>query len=281
MCKYYAVIFDCDGVMFDSRQANINFYNNILKRLGLSDMTKEEEAYIHMHTVGESLHYILKDTPFEKMADNYSIGNDYFPFLKNMVMEPGLKELLSALKPDFRLGIATNRTTTIGEVLKINGIDTFFDIVVSSLDVKKIKPHPESLYKILDFLKIDPEQAKNAVFYHGKGCKSCGKFGDRDGRKLLQQCRTAGRGNIVRAGQRRQFVDLAVKQLSGRAPHPVAALIGEACQLLTAPPHPFHAGCFHHDNGRHNIRRRIILAEYTFHAVGARLADGEDLLAEA
>ena len=159
MCKYYAVIFDCDGVMFDSRQANINFYNNILKRLGLSDMTKEEEAYIHMHTVGESLHHILKDTPFEKMADNYSIGNDYFPFLKDMVMEPGLKELLSALKPDFRLGIATNRTTTIGEVLKINGIDTFFDIVVSSLDVKKIKPHPESLYKILDFLKIDPEQA--------------------------------------------------------------------------------------------------------------------------
>jgi len=25
-----AVIFDCDGVMFDSRQANINFYNHIL-----------------------------------------------------------------------------------------------------------------------------------------------------------------------------------------------------------------------------------------------------------
>ncbi len=159
MRKYYAVIFDCDGVMFDSRRANINFYNSILKRLNLPCMTKEAEAYIHMHTVGESLRYILKDSPFEKMADNYSIGNDYFPFLKDMIMEPGLKDLLLALKPTFRLGIATNRTTTIGEVLKIHGIDTFFDIVISSLDVKNPKPHPESLYKILDFLKIAPEQA--------------------------------------------------------------------------------------------------------------------------
>ncbi|MBW1850868.1 MAG: HAD hydrolase-like protein, partial [Deltaproteobacteria bacterium] len=34
----------------------------------------------------------------------------------------------------------------------------FFDIVVSSLDVEMPKPHPEAVYKILDFFSIFPEQ---------------------------------------------------------------------------------------------------------------------------
>ena len=40
-----------------------------------------------------------------------------------------------------------------------NGLDGFFDIVVSSLDVQNPKPHPESLLKILDFFEIGPAQA--------------------------------------------------------------------------------------------------------------------------
>ena len=35
----------------------------------------------------------------------------------------------------------------------------FFDMVVSSLDVKHPKPHPESLLKILRFFEIEPDEA--------------------------------------------------------------------------------------------------------------------------
>jgi len=84
---------------------------------------------------------------------------DSTPFIRDMIMEPGLKALLSHLKPHFGLAVATNRSTTIGEVLKTFGLELYFDMVVSSLDVENPKPHPESLIKILRFFRIAPEQA--------------------------------------------------------------------------------------------------------------------------
>ena len=154
-----AVIFDCDGVMFDSRQANIHFYNHLLTYFGLPTMTEEKIDYVHMHTADESVRYIFEGTPFTEQAQAYRWEMDYTPFIKDMIIEPGLKEVLESLKPRFGLAVATNRSNTINKVLEWNGLDKYFDIVVSSLDVKYPKPHPESLWKILRFFSIDPHQA--------------------------------------------------------------------------------------------------------------------------
>lgn len=156
MNKISAVIFDCDGVMFDSRQANINFYNHILAQFHLPPMTEEEVSFVHMHTADESVRHIFKGTPYTEQAQEYKMQVDYTPFINDMIIEPGLKDLLRRLKPNFGLAVATNRSTTIGKVLEWNGLDRYFDIVVSSLDVKNPKPHPEPLLKILDFFSIDP-----------------------------------------------------------------------------------------------------------------------------
>ncbi len=153
-----AVIFDCDGVMFDSRQANINYYNHILAHFGLPPMTAEDIEFVHMNTVVESLNHIFGDSPYLAEAQEYRLQLDYIPFIKDMVMEPGLKEVLDFLKPDFGLAVATNRSSTIGKVLELNGLSHYFDIVVSSLDVKNPKPHPEPVFKILDFFGIEPQE---------------------------------------------------------------------------------------------------------------------------
>ena len=158
------IIFDCDGVMFDSRQANINFYNHILSHFGLPPMTAEDIEFVHMHTAVESLNRIFKNSPScLAKAQEYRLGLDYTPFIKDMVMEPGLTEVLDFLKPDYGLAVATNRSNTIGMVLDINGLSHYFDIVVSSLDVNNPKPHPESIFKILDFFRIEPQEC----FYVG------------------------------------------------------------------------------------------------------------------
>ena len=159
MANRSAVIFDCDGVMFDSRQANINFYNFVLHHFGLPPMEEEDVPYIHMHTADESIQYLFAGTPYLEAAMDHRLKIDYTPFLKDMVMEPGLKELLNILKPGFGLAVATNRSNTIEKVLRWNGLDTYFDIVVSSLDVRNPKPHPESLLKILGFFGIKPDEA--------------------------------------------------------------------------------------------------------------------------
>ncbi len=156
--KTRAVVFDCDGVMFDSRQANILYYNHMLQHFGLPPMTNAAKDFVHSHTADESVRHIFDGTPYVKEALDYRWEMDYTPFIQDMIMEPGLKELLEWLKPRFGLGVATNRSTTIGEVLKTHGLIEFFDIVVSSLDVEHPKPHPESLVKILDFFRLQPDR---------------------------------------------------------------------------------------------------------------------------
>jgi HAD superfamily hydrolase (TIGR01509 family) len=163
MKKDRVVIFDCDGVMFDSRKANINFYNHILKHFGLPPMTQDKIEFVHMNTADESIRHIFKDTPYLEQAQEFRSQVDYRPFIDDMIIEPGLKDLLKELKPGFGLAVATNRANTIGKVIEYNGLKGIFDIIVSSLDVKNPKPHPESLIKILEFFNITPLQA----FYIG------------------------------------------------------------------------------------------------------------------
>jgi phosphoglycolate phosphatase len=154
-----AVILDCDGVMFDSRQSNINFYNHLLNHFGLPPLREDQVAYIHMATADESVRYVFRGTPYLEQALAYRLQMDYTPFIRDMVPEPGLRELLTMLKPRFGLAVATNRSNTIEKVLELNGLTGYFDIVVSSLDVARPKPHPDSLLKILDFFSIRPDQA--------------------------------------------------------------------------------------------------------------------------
>ncbi|MBN1102494.1 MAG: HAD-IA family hydrolase [Deltaproteobacteria bacterium] len=163
MKKNAALIFDCDGVMFDSRQANINFYNHILTHFSLAPLSEAQIAFVHMHTADESVRHIFEETPYTDEALAYRWEMDYTPFLEDMVMEPGLKELLQRVKPGMGLAVATNRSNTIGKVLEANRLDGYFDIVVSSMDVERPKPHPECLFKVLDFLGVPPPRC----FYVG------------------------------------------------------------------------------------------------------------------
>jgi len=159
MNRVSAVIFDCDGVLFDSRRSNSLFYNHIRNQFGLPPMNPEEDAFVHMHTADESIDYIFRGTGREKEAHAYRMAMDYSPFIQDMIPEAGLMELLQALKPRYRLGIATNRSNTISEVLRTHGLEGLFDIVVSSLDVENPKPHPEGLHKILRFFQITAQEA--------------------------------------------------------------------------------------------------------------------------
>ena len=155
--KAMVVVFDCDGVMFDSRQANRNFYDHIRSRFGLPPMPEEDVAYVHMHTADESIRYVLRDTPHVEAALAYRWEVDYTPFIRDMVMEPDLKEVLACLGCETALAVATNRSNTIDLVLERHGLEAFFDMVVSSLDVQHPKPHPEALIRILEALEVGKE----------------------------------------------------------------------------------------------------------------------------
>ncbi|MDH3454714.1 MAG: hypothetical protein OEL80_06150, partial [Desulfuromonadales bacterium] len=45
------IIFDCDGVLFESRDANLAYYNTVLQRLGESPVEESDHVRAHLcHT---------------------------------------------------------------------------------------------------------------------------------------------------------------------------------------------------------------------------------------
>lgn len=152
------IIFDCDGVLFDSRRSNRIFYDHLGDYLGRPAMTEADLSYVHMHTVTEAIDYLFSDEAHRKSAHAYRGTLDFTPFIGMMDMEPGLIDFLTQIRPGIKTAIATNRTTTIHQVLSMFHLDTFFDLVVSALDVSRPKPDPESVIKILEHFDAAPEK---------------------------------------------------------------------------------------------------------------------------
>ncbi len=144
------VVFDCDGVMFDSKNANRVYYNHIRETFGRPPMDEEELEYVHMHHVMDSIRHLFRNYPADlAQAEAYRQSVDYTPYLQYMLMEPDLLEFLDFLNPDYKTAISTNRTSTMGPVLQIFKLADRFDKVVTAFDVAHPKPDPEALEQIL------------------------------------------------------------------------------------------------------------------------------------
>ncbi|MEH0018897.1 MAG: HAD-IA family hydrolase [Desulfobacter sp.] len=154
-----AVVFDCDGVMFDTALANRKFYDEILAAFDKPSMTQKQFHNVHMMTVKAAIEYLFPDV--DDYSPIYEIIKSirYAKFTPYMKREKGLKKLLAALKENGLIrGIATNRTNTMESVLIDNDMTTLFEIVVTAADVDHPKPAPDQLHKIMAEFNLSPEE---------------------------------------------------------------------------------------------------------------------------
>ena len=153
------IIYDCDGVLVDSREANRAFYNHILDRFGLGPLTEAQLAVVHVSTAQGAIDFLFQGHPGREEAQAYqqTINND--PFLPLIRLEPNIREVLVRLRSRYRTAIATNRGKSLPLVLRKLGLDDLFDLTVSAYDVTRPKPHPECLEKILTQFRLEPEAA--------------------------------------------------------------------------------------------------------------------------
>ncbi len=158
MSSIKGFVFDCDGVLIDSKAANVRFYNLILQKLGLPAMSLDCETFVHAHTVQESIAHIVPDALLqEALTIQRSIS--YSQVVESIRLEPGITECLACLRrTGFSCAVNTNRTDTMGMILDRYSLSEYFHPVVTSQDVLRPKPDPESLFLILNSWSVSPHE---------------------------------------------------------------------------------------------------------------------------
>lgn len=161
MSRLKLIIFDCDGVMFDSRSANREYYNHLLLRFGRPAMDENELQYVHMHNVGKSVEHIFRHYPDQDLSavESYRRQLDYAPFFRYMRMEDDLLKFLNYAKQKFDLAISTNRTSTMLPLLREFKLQEYFGKVMTAENAKRPKPAPDALIEILEHFKYNPDEA--------------------------------------------------------------------------------------------------------------------------
>jgi HAD superfamily hydrolase (TIGR01509 family) len=153
------IIYDCDGVLIDSRASNQAFYNHILSRFGLPPLTDAQLEVVHVTTAQGAIDYLFDGHPELAAAQAYqrTINND--PFLPLIRPEPYIREVLLRLRPQYLTAIATNRGKSLPLVLQNLDLEALFDLTISAYDVSRPKPDPEGLEKILSHFRVEPAAA--------------------------------------------------------------------------------------------------------------------------
>ncbi len=154
------IVLDCDGVMFDSKESNVRYYNDALRIFGYPPMTREEETYSHMATADGALAYIFRNyrEELQQIREVLATRLTYSNYSRYMRMEPDLPDFLAQAVTKYKMAISTNRGNTMLPLLEKHNLSHYFLKVVTSLNVKRPKPAPDGLQEILDELQCSPKE---------------------------------------------------------------------------------------------------------------------------
>jgi len=158
---YTAVIFDLDGTLVDSmwiwEQIDIDY----LKEKG-HDLPEDLQKDIEGCSFTETAQY-FKDR-FNIEDDIETIKKRWIEMSKDfyadkIVLKKGIQELLDLLKEkNIKMGIATSNSRELAESVLINNkIDDYFEVLVTSCDVKKGKPEPDVFLKAAELMDVSPK----------------------------------------------------------------------------------------------------------------------------
>ncbi|MGD0288519.1 MAG: HAD family hydrolase [Candidatus Binataceae bacterium] len=138
------VMFDADGVLFDSTESNTVYYNAIFAQMGERRMNPDEgKAGVFMAAPQVfELRARGDAAKFDRMRE-IARTMDATPFFNLMRPPVELRPFLSTLKLRYRLALATNRSATIPALIGHLGLDGIFDAVASARDKVRPKPAPD------------------------------------------------------------------------------------------------------------------------------------------
>ncbi len=145
------VMFDADGVLFDSSESNVAYYNEIFRLIGEPPLDPaEERACIFFAALQVFESRAKGDAAKVERMREVARTMDSTPFFKLLRPYPELRSLLLDLKRSYRLGLATNRSATIPAIIDYIGLSGVFDAVASARDRVRPKPAPDIVQLCLE-----------------------------------------------------------------------------------------------------------------------------------
>ena len=152
------LIFDCDGVLLDSRGANIAFYNCFRSCLLLPKLTADQEEYVHMATFEQALHFITPPALRGCISETLGRVGDELDYYSLLGVEEGLLPFLDWLKAcGVHLAMCTNRVEPMDKVLDTFGLRGYFDPIQTASNSLP-KPDPDGLTQVLGKWKVEAHE---------------------------------------------------------------------------------------------------------------------------
>ncbi|NVN92617.1 MAG: HAD family hydrolase [Desulfuromonadales bacterium] len=160
--RYKVVIYDCDGVMFDSLESNYVFYNRVMSHLGRPDLDRADiqaRTVLHTYSFNDVMDYFFVNDDRRDAAMAFAKTIRYRELAPYMRMEEGLVETLDRIKGHVSLAVCTNRASSMEMIIEDFGLSGYFSCVMTASQVRYPKPHPEPLLKVLDHFGVTPAEA--------------------------------------------------------------------------------------------------------------------------
>ncbi len=151
------IIFDCDGVLVDSVEANMTFYNKLRNSLGLPNLTEEQRDYCQQATVHQSFDHIIPKALHPQIPvilKNFSYINEIEPLI---TASENLVPFLLKFKANCLMGVHTNRMGNISPMLERLGMGNVFDPIIT-VQRAEAKPSPDGTLQILTEWKLEAGQ---------------------------------------------------------------------------------------------------------------------------
>lgn len=162
--RLQAVVFDMDGLMFDSERYVQKSWDIAGKILGYGPLGHNIVNTLGTNRTNREIYFkehYGQDFPFEKFLDTYR--NAYWEMSKEKEVpaKEGLHELLEVLKKHhIKMGVATSSSEehAFGN-LKREGIENYFQAVITGNMIEHGKPEPDIYIEACQRLHVKPGQA--------------------------------------------------------------------------------------------------------------------------
>ena len=182
--KITSLIFDMDGLIFDSERVVQRSWNRAGEVLGIPKMGEHIYHTIGFNVVRREQYFrtaIREDFPMDRFNELTRAFFKEIVASEGLAMKPGVKELLAYAKENgYKLAVASSsRREHAVNLLTEAGVYSYFDGSVFGDMVKNAKPDPEIYEYLCDEYWLEPEES---VFIDDrpvniKGAETCGIHG--------------------------------------------------------------------------------------------------------